>query len=313
MRRGNWLEAWRQTDRIESGRRERQRQPGFVPQPEHLRWDGTPLDGRSVLVRCEHGLGDTVQFIRFVPQLARMARDVTVLVQPHLLELFEGAPGLGIVRNGWSDESAPPHDVEIEIMELPYALRVTLDALPPPYPQLAERVAGKLALEWPRDGLPRVGLLWAASQWDDSRSIPLALLEPLWRVPQVHFFSLQQGPAASDPMLPRLPLIPLSRHTAGIASAAAALLELDLVITVDNMMAHLSGTVGCPTWVLLKRDADWRWMEHRTDSPWYPGMRLFRQPSPGDWPAVITAVAQALSSWARSAIDEILDAGSGPA
>lgn len=294
MRRGDWLEAWRHTDRIESRRRERQG-PGFVPRPEHLRWDGTPFEGRSVLVRCEHGLGDTIQFIRFVPQLARMAREVTVLVQPHLLELFEGAPGLGVVRNGWTDAPAPPHDVEIEIMELPYALRATLDSLPPAYPHLAGRVAGKLAFDWPRDGRPRVGLLWTASEWDDSRSIPLALLEPLVRARNMHFFSLQQGPAAADPMLARWPVIPLSPHTTQVASAAAALLELDLLITVDNMMAHLAGTVGCPTWVLLKREADWRWMDGRADSPWYPGMRLFRQPKEGDWHSVVAAVVQELS------------------
>ena len=300
MRRGDWPEAWRQTDRIELPRRERQARPGFAPRPEHLHWDGTPFDGRSVLVRCEHGLGDTVQFIRFVPQLGRIARAVTVLVQPHLLELFAGAPGLGTVRNGWTGEPAPPHDTEIEIMELPYALRATLDSLPSPYPHLAERVAGKLAFEWPRDRGRRVGLLWNASEWDDSRSIPLALLEPLVRVPHLHLFSLQQGPAAADPMLARWPVIPLSRHTAAISSAAAALLELDLTITVDNMMAHLAGTAGCPTWVLLKRDADWRWMEGRADSPWYPGMRLFRQPSAGDWRAVVAAAAQALSSQAHA-------------
>lgn len=296
MRRGDFAEAWRQTDRIELPRRARQHAPGFVREPRHLRWNGTPFEGTRVLVRCEHGLGDTLQFIRFVPELAAMARELHVMVQPALLDLFRGAPQLGAVHNGWTEWwPPPPHDVEIEIMELAYARRVTAQKLPPPYPHLRERVAGKLPVELPRhDGL-RVGLLWAASDWDASRSIPLELLRPLVRVPGASFFSLQQGDAGTDPRVAQLGIEPLSRHTAGIVAAAAALLELDLVITVDNMLAHLAGTLGRPTWVLLKHEADWRWMDDRADSPWYPGMRLFRQGQSGGWDAVVDQVAQALA------------------
>jgi hypothetical protein len=296
MRRGEWEEAWRHTDLIEVPRRWAQAHQAFVRGPQHLKWDGTAFAGRRVLIRCEHGLGDTLQFIRFVPQVARVAREVHLLVQPQLLALLEGAPGLGRVRNAWTDQAPPAHDVEIEVMELAYALRAHIDSVPPPYPHLRECVAGQAAVALPQDGGLRVGLLWAASDWDDSRSIPLAALQPLFAVPGARFFSLQQGQAASDPRLQRLPVVSLSNLTQEITAAAAAMLQLDLVITVDGMAAHLAGTLGRPTWTLLKHEADWRWMETRSDTPWYPGMRLFRQPAPGDWHGVIRAATQALST-----------------
>jgi hypothetical protein len=295
MRRGDWAEAWRQTDRIELPRRERQARGPYVRQPHHLCWDGTPLEGRSVLVRCEHGLGDTVQFLRFVPRLVRGARAVHLMIQPTLLPLFAGAPELGTVHDGWTAWWPPPeHDVEIEIMELAYAARATIADLPPPYPHLAARVAGQLPVAVPRDGLLNVGLLWAASEWDGSRSIALETLAPLLRTEGARFFSLQQGTAGRDARLEPLGIVPLARHTGEIVAAAAALLHLDLVICVDNMLAHLAGTLGRPTWLLLKHEADWRWMDGRADSPWYPGMRLFRQPAPGDWASVVAAVREAL-------------------
>lgn len=296
MRRGDWAQAWRQTDRIELPRRARQRQAGFIREPQHLCWDGTPFEDRSVLVRCEHGLGDTLQFIRLVPEIARIAREVHLMVQPALLGLFAGAPRLGVVHNGWTEWwPPPPHEVEVEIMELGYALRVTPETLPPPYPHLPERVAGALPVDLPQDGELRVGLLWAASEWDPSRSIAVQLLRPLLRVAGIRFFSLQQGAAGAHPLVAQLGIEPLSRHTADVVAAAAAVLELDLVITVDNMLAHLAGTLGRPAWVLLKHEADWRWMEDRSDSPWYPGMRLFRQTRAGDWQEVVERVAAALA------------------
>lgn len=294
MRRGQWEEAWRETDRIELPRREQRARGGLVRGPQHLHWDGTAFTARSVLVRCEHGLGDTLQFIRFVPQIARVAREVHVMIQPALLPLFAGAPGLGTVHDGWAQWPATAHDVEVEIMELAYALRVDLGSLPPPYPHLRERVAGRIGFHLPRDDRLAVGVLWAASDWDRSRSVPLTALEPLLRMPQARFFSLQQGEAAADPLVRQLGIVPLSRHTGAIISAAAAMLEMDLVICVDNMAAHLAGMLGCATWVLLQHQADWRWMEDRTDSPWYPGMRLFRQRRAGDWESVVASVGRAL-------------------
>ena len=295
MRRGDWAEAWCQTDRIELPRRQAQGRAEFQREAHHLLWDGSPLAGRSVLVRCDHGLGDTLQFIRFVPLVAEMAREVILMVQPQLLGLLAGAPGLGTVCNAWTDEPAPAHEVQIEVMELPYALRCDIEHLPPPYPHLRGQAAGRFPLRLPRDGHLRVGLLWAASDWDRSRSIPLPALEPLVSIEGVRCYSLQQGQAVSDPMFRRLPIVPLSHFTSDIRAAGGAMLELDLVITVDGMPAHLAATLGRPTWLLLKHEADWRWMEGRADSPWYPSMRLFRQPRAGDWEGAVRAAAKALS------------------
>jgi hypothetical protein len=295
MLRGDWEEAWRETDRLEGPRRVAQAHAGFERRPWHLVWDGTPLAGRSVLVRCAHGLGDTLQFIRFLPELSRICREVTLLVQPQLLALLQDAPGLGRVLDGWTDAPPPPYEVEIEIMELAYALRANSANLPPPYPHLNARVAGRPAL--PQDGRLRVGILWAASDWDTTRSIPFSALAPILDVPGTRFFSLQQGRAAAEPLLhPRISVEHLSPRTVDVVSAAAAMVELDLVITVDGMPAHLGATLGRPTWVLLKHDADWRWMEDRADSLWYPSMRLFRQTRRGDWAAPIRAAAEALSA-----------------
>lgn len=293
MRAGDWEAAWRETDRIELPRRALQREPGFVRDPSHLVWDGTPFDGRRVLVRCLHGLGDTLQFMRFVPMVARRASRLHFLVQPMLLPLLRGAPQLGDVSNCWTDDP-PPCDVEIEVMELAYALRCGLDAVPAPYPHLAAQVRDRKPVRIADDGRLRVALLWSVSDWDTSRCVPLGLLEPLLRVPGVSFYSLQQGEAADDPDVARLGITALSPRTREIADAAAAMLAMDVVITPDAMPAHLAATLGVRTWVMLRHDADWRWMEGRTDSPWYPAARLFRQRAPGDWAGVVHDVARQL-------------------
>lgn len=313
MRRGDWEAAWRATDRIELPRRAAQGQPGFERRPEHLRWDGTPLAGRSVLVRCEHGLGDTLQFMRFVPHLH--AREVQFMVQPHLVALLRGAPGLGDVRNYWTDDALPAHEVDIEVMELAYALRVDLAHLPSPYSHLNPPLPRRHDLHLPDEGRLRVGLLWAASDWDTGRSVPLPALAPLFAIEEVQLFSLQQGPAARDPLLQRLDIEILSDRTQEIPAAAAAMCALDLVISVDGMPAHLAGTLGRPTWVLLKHDADWRWMDEREDTPWYPTLRMFRQRRPGDWVSVAQRVASALRqlALAHSSEREVLASGFGAA
>jgi hypothetical protein len=298
MRAGDWESAWRATDRIEVPRRARQASPGFIRRPEHLRWDGTPLAGRTVLVRCEHGLGDTLQFMRFVPVLG--AATVHLMVQPHLVRLLRNAPGLGQVHDYWTDEAPPAHEVDIEVMELAYATRCTLATVPPPYPHLRAQLPRSRLLPARDQDRLRVGLLWAASDWDSSRSLSLAAMALVFEIPGVEFFSLQQGPAAADPLLREHQVEVLSTRTAQVEMAAAAMCELDLVITVDGMAAHLAGTLGRPTWVVLKHQADWRWMDDAKDTPWYPSMRLFRQPRAGDWAGAMQEVANALRNAASA-------------
>jgi len=295
MRAGDWEAAWQQTDRLELPRRRAQRtDPQFRPAPHHLHWDGTPFAGRRVLVRCEHGLGDTLQFLRFVPLIERQARELHVMVQPPLVRLLQGAPGLGQVHNGWCGPDWPAHDVEIEVMELAYAFRATAQTLPPPYPHLAERARQLACVAVPDDGLLRVGLLWGASEWDTSRSVPVEALGPLLSVEGARFHALQQGPAAQDPRLDHWGVVPLWRRTQDVEAAAAAMLQLDLIVCVDAMPAHLAGSLGRPTWLLLKHEADWRWGDLRDDTPWYPSLRLFRQPRPDDWAGAVRQAAAAL-------------------
>ena len=262
-----------------------------------------------------HGLGDTLQFARFVPMIGKRARSVTLLVQPALLPLFAGSADFGDVRNGWTAEPPPRHDVEIEIMELAYAFRSSVETLPRSVPYLP--LAGIAARALPLSGSSavyalRVGVLWAASGWDSSRSIALDALTPL--APLTHaegieFYSLQQGDGQHAWRDAPFAMHPLFEHTGDIVRAASAMLQLDLIIAVDGMPAHLAGALGRPVWVLLKHDADWRWIRERSDTPWYPTMRLFRQPRAGDWGAVGLSVAQALGEIAKLRCGSLLDRG----
>jgi len=305
MRRGDFEAAWRQTDRLEHLRRAREACGAPIDDCDHLLWNGASFAGRRVLVRCNHGLGDTLQFIRYVPRLREVARRVSVLVQPHLVELLQ-CPEFGDVQNGWTDASPPPHDVEIEIMELAYAFRSTIETLPRrvPYISLSNvRAFAHLLPPLPRAAGCRIGLVWASSEWDTSRSVPLSTLAPLGSVPGVRFFGLQQGAHAEPAVAAPFAITVLSPHTKEIRAAAAAMLELDLVITVDCMVAHLAGALGRPAWLLLKHRADWRWMDGRDDSPWYPTLRLFRQSREGDWRTVIARVAEALDRAVKGSDD----------
>jgi hypothetical protein len=307
MRRGDFAEAWRQTDRIESERRMREAAGTLRErEPWHLTWNGAPFDGKRVLVGCTHGLGDTLQFARFIPPLSRIARHVTFCVQPQLQSIFAGAAEFGDVRNAWSQEMLPSHDVEIEIMELAYAFRSTVETLPNRVPYLPLHAIEACAPRLPairRSGALAVGLLWAVSDWDTTRSIPLDALEPLGRVADVRFHSLQQGRDAKAWQSAPLRMEPLSRHTQEIAAAGAAMRELDLVISADGMAAHLAGALGRPVWVLLQHDADWRWMEGRSSSPWYPTLQLYRQTRAGDWRAAIERAAADLAALAETALN----------
>jgi hypothetical protein len=289
MRAGDWEAAWRETDAMEADRR-----AGRVPRDgHHLFWDGTPPDGRSVLVRCEHGLGDTLMNLRFMPELARRARELHFMVQPPLVELLRGAPGLGQVHNGWLGPNWPAHEVELEVTELAYAARASVGTVPPPYPHLAALARRLSSIALPSDDRLRVGLMWASSHWDPSRSIPWQAMEPLLALPGMRFFALQQGPAAADALRGPATVELLGERTASVEAAAAAMLQMDLVIGIDGMPAHLAAMLGRPTWLLLKHEADWRWMDRRGDTPWYPSMRLFRQPRPGDWAGAVRQVVDA--------------------
>ncbi len=272
MKRGDYRAAWDLSDAVRVANDPATRDNPRLPY--HLRWvwDGCPLDGRHVLVRCYHGLGDTLQFARYLPVLGRRVASLTVEAQPELLPLLASIPGIDRLIGFDPANPAKPAECDIEIMELAAALRMEPTLLPPPYLQITPDAAGF-------EGA--IGLCWKAGGWDPDRSIPATLLAPLTRHRCV---TLCPGPS-------ELPVLNPMGCPDTIADTARLLGSLRILVTVDTMVAHLAGALGVPTWLLLKHDSDWRWMTERSDSPWYSSMRLYRQPIPGDWATVMARVA----------------------
>jgi len=283
MRAGEWSAAWRVSDRVMTAH-------AGVPcwdRPRHEQWiwDGTPLDGRRVLVRCYHGLGDTLQFIRYAPLLREIGAETTFWVQPALIPLLRTVRGIGTLLPLHDGVVDAEYDVDVEIMELSHVFRSTPQTLPADVPYLHISPAPRAD-----DGRLHVGLVWKAGDWDDRRSIPVRLLAPLAEVPGVTLHVLQRGSGLAE----RPAGFGIDAGSDDPLAAAATMRALDLVVTVDSMPAHLAGALGVPVWTLLQAEADWRWMEDRDDSPWYPTMRLFRQPRPGAWEPVVARVADGL-------------------
>lgn len=280
---GNFEQAWQESDAIAKRGQ---------PDPNRF-WDGEPLRGRSVLLRCLHGLGDSLQFIRYALLIRHEARKLVIEAQPTLKSLFEQADVADQVIT-WGD-AEPFWDQQIEIIELPRVFRTTINSIPNHVPYLDVPSVPLICLY---DGSRplRVGIVWASSAYNPARSILLKDMSPLFAIPGVSFFSLQAGAeqAQLEPWSSRIESLYDKSNL--VLPMARVLKSLDLIITVDTMMAHLGGAMGRPVWTLLPYECDWRWMLHREDSPWYPTMRLFRQPRPGDWESVIERVSQALQT-----------------
>ena len=306
MLRGDFERAWRLADRDQALLR---RDAAFAARPRHTRavWDGTALNGKRVLVRCYHGLGDTIHFIRYMRLLAQRAASVCIEVQPELQDLLSGMSGIDRVYALSADRDRELRecgcDSEVDVTELPYAFRTTLDTIPAgvPYlwPRPAEMAAARRRLA-PLAGRRKVGLCWAAGAWRPERSLDPGELAPLAETPGVAFVSLQRGAAYENwRAAPAGPPIAAELTSDSVSETAAMIANLDLVITVDTMVAHLAGALGVPVWVMLHTAADWRWLLDRDDSPWYPTMRLFRQRARGDWRSVVAEVGAALSNSAE--------------
>ena len=291
---GDFEAAWRETDRIEIRRRELERRHCFQWHPDYLLWNGTDWRGKSVVVRCNHGLGDTLQFFRFLPTIATSAQRTVVMVQPALQSLLKSVWSGVEVRNGWLNKGEVEFEprVEMEIMELAYILRITPSTLSryPSFLAHAPFAPSKIPLLAADRCRPRIGVLWAASSWDPSRSIPAAQLRSLSRGLDADFYSLQQSLTQAERSEVPQSFYDISPWTAEILDLAIAMQSMDLVITVDGMAAHLAGSLEKPFWLLLKQNCDWRWMASGSRSPWYPSARLFRQHKKGDWESVVQEV-----------------------
>jgi hypothetical protein len=270
-----------------------------VQQP---RWNGRPMAGGTLLIHDEQGYGDSFQFLRLVLEARRQSGARVVLeVMPEVLPLARRMGGYDqIIARG---ELPPPFDVHCELMSLPLALKLQLSALPGQVPYLS---ADPARVEVWRIRLRNVPRPWVALAWagrpthsnDRNRSLNLNELAPLARS-GIAFVALQKGPAAVQAAEPPndMSLLPLDSQIVDFDDSAAILTLADLLITVDSSPAHLAGALGRPAWVLLPFVPDWRWLMERQDSPWYPSLRLLRQPARGDWPGAITQVSRALDQW----------------
>jgi hypothetical protein len=269
-------------------------------------WDGSPLNGRTILLHTEQGLGDAIKFIRYVPLVAERGGKIVIVCFPELQKLFRSMPGNWRIVS--PAQPFPVFDVHSPLLSLPRVLGTTLSNIPSAVPYLsgdAEKVRSwqhRLASHSPK---LNVGLVWAGrptQRNDRNRSVKLATFAPLGRIPGVRFFSLQKGEAASQTKAPSTPLelIDWTQELNDFEDTAALIANLDLVISVDTAVAHLAGAMGKPIWTLLSSVPGWHWLLEREDSPWYPSMRLFRQTTRGDWDSVITRVAEALSLWIKN-------------
>jgi tetratricopeptide (TPR) repeat protein len=301
LRMGEWLAGW-QNYEARWRFREVHRTPPAFKQP---RWQGEPLEGRRILLHAEQGLGDTMQFCRYATLVAARGGQVILEVQPAVERLMRS---LAAVHSGAAQLVArgshrPAFDLECPLMSLPALFHTTLESVPWSGPYLAAEpaLAALRKVELESQAQPthplRIGLSWAGNpryKADKERSMSLATLLPLLTAlkqahPQVQLVSLQKGDAARQlgevtaALNSELKIIDGSSLDEDFAETAALASHLDLILTTDTAIAHMGGAMGLPVWLLLPHHADWRWMEATATTPWYPTLRLFRQPGHGDW------------------------------
>jgi len=273
----------------------------FPPCPfTQPKWDGSNLNGRTLLLHAEQGLGDTIQFIRYAAIATQKGGRVILTCHKPLIRLLSTIPGIEQITP--MGQPLPHFHTYVPLLSLPGILGTTIETVPATVPYLT---TPETSFQLPPSSIAspqcKVGIVWSGGnlyKHNQSRSMSLETLEPLLDVPNIAFYSLQKG-------LPQLEiadlgwehkLADLNRYLNDMADTAAAIAQLDLVITVDTSVAHLAGALGQTVWVLLAQVPDWRWMYEREDSPWYPSMRLFRQTRAGDWQNVIQRAIEALAA-----------------
>ncbi len=298
---GRFAEGWREYEW-------RWKVDGFTSSPRDLGrplWDGSELNGETILLHAEQGLGSAIQFVRYGSMVAKRGGRVVVECPRPLFGLFsvltQGAPA-PVWRLVVRGEPLPEFDLQAPLMSLPRILGTTLDTIPGAVPYLAADPAAAAA--W-RERMqpaerPWVGLVWAGNPRhmnDRNRSMPAGSFAPLAQQAEGSFFSLQVGAAAQDGRT--LPIHDLGAEIGDFSDTAAIIANLDLVVSVDTAVAHLAGAMARPTWMLIPYVPEWRWLLDRADTPWYPTMRLFRQRAPGDWRELMDRVIAAMAALRR--------------
>jgi hypothetical protein len=284
---GEYEEAWKESDLAGAS------------------FKGWPALHQRVLIRCLRGLGDGIQFLRYARLLRRHCDRITVQAPPQLLRLCDFIPGIDEAVPLDYTSIPPKYDFEIECSDLPYLFRTTLANIPFREGYICAPVERPDA----KSDCLRVGIVWAAGEWNPVRSIPLSLLEPLTEISGLKLVSLQKGPEVTQfkDFGRRESIADLGSALNDIVDTMTAIAQLDLVISVDTMVAHLAGAMGKPVWVLLGNAADWRWMLDRSDTPWYRSMRLFRQSATADWKIVIRDLIDALQILYRARTSPFLE------
>lgn len=278
--------------------------PRHYPQPL---WQGDTDKRLTVLVYSEQGFGDTLQFLRYVPFIARQVGRVILEIQPELLRLVQYQQQVGnvvipanvTVLSHDASIPLPAFDQQIALLSLPRALH-SHDLTHPPLPSAYLAAPGRVNMERDVEGNPRqiIGLIWAGRPThpkDAIRSFSLADCEPLWHLPDIRWVSLQKGrPASELAEWKGTPLLDWSEHLTDFHETARIMRNLDLVITADTATAHLAAALGIPTWIAINPIPDWRWGLNTEQSPWYQSVRLFRQSTAGQWRSVFEAMARGL-------------------
>jgi tetratricopeptide (TPR) repeat protein len=270
--------------------------------PSSALWDGSDISGRTVLLHAEQGFGDAIQFIRYAPLVAERGARVIVQCPEEVVSLFRTVKGVAQVFS--ERVQLPEFDLQCPLLSLPRVFGTTPGTIPVNIPYIA---ADALSVEeWKQrlqhDGSTlKAGLVWTGRsnvKRERDRSCSLELFSPLSRINGITFYSLQKGRGAEQVKTPPLTmhLVDYTEEIKDFADTAALIANLDLVISVDTAAAHLAGALGKPVWTLLPFVPDWRWMLKREDNPWYPTMRLFRQPAPGSWEAVIRNIERDLEN-----------------
>jgi Flp pilus assembly protein TadD len=275
---------------------------GTLPKMSAAQWNGMKLPGGTLLLVADQGFGDMVQFARYIPWAKQRVGSLAIGWGPEVTALLGKHPDIDICFPKWTD--APPHDAYALLSSLPQIFATELDTIPAPIPYMfmdPDRIAywgHRLNSAFPERRL-RVGLAWSGRPTHPNnlrRSMRLETLAPILTVPGVDFISLQKPfPDEDRAFAQTLPnFLDISADLTDFAETGAVIKALDLVIAVDTAVVHLTGAIGSEAWVLVPEPADWRWLLERTDSPWYPTLRLFRQVRAAEWGPVLADVAGTL-------------------
>jgi predicted O-linked N-acetylglucosamine transferase (SPINDLY family) len=292
LARGEMPQAW---DEYET--RFETRSPTRLMHTDLPRWGGEPLNGRCLLVQSEQGFGDTFQFVRYLPLLAHAGGPVVFECQnASVLQAIKGIQGVTVFARG---EALPHIDCQIPLVSLPYLFQTDVATIPFPRgyltpPTDAVEIWKNILAE--DSNLLKVGLVWGGNKYslNANRSLHLAQLSQLFKLPGIRWYSLQLGPDAEQLAGFREQIVDLGPQIHDFGDTAAIIANLDLVLTIDSAVAHLAGALGVPVWVMLKYSPDWRWLLGCSDNHWYASARLFRQQAPGDWGSVARSVKDAL-------------------